>query len=88
MPSVVPFLNLCYEVSRRYKFDKRILLDTEGNVIMDFSPKELKQPLARRDTGTSILLSIHKNSMTLVPDLRTTSKIGHTRTIKTSKARD
>lgn len=37
MPFAVPFPNLCYKVSKKCKLDKRVLLDTEGNIIMDFS---------------------------------------------------
>lgn len=37
MPFAVPFPDLCYEVSRKCEYDKRVLRDTEGNVIMDFS---------------------------------------------------
>lgn len=40
MPFVIPFTDLCYEVSKKCKLDKRVLLDTEGNVIMNFSPFE------------------------------------------------
>lgn len=42
MPFVIPFPNLCYEVSKKCKLDKRILLDTKGNVIMDFSPSRIE----------------------------------------------
>lgn len=38
MPFAVPFLYVCSEVARKCDFSKRILQDTEGNVIMDFSP--------------------------------------------------
>lgn len=48
---VVQFPNLCYEVAKHCKLDKRHLLDTEGNVIMDFSPKGIKNALCWRRYG-------------------------------------
>lgn len=42
MPFVVSFTDLCYEVSKKCKLDKRVLLDTEVNVIMDFSPSRVE----------------------------------------------
>lgn len=42
MHFVVPFPNLCYEVSKKCKLDKRVFVDTEGNVIMDFSPSGIE----------------------------------------------
>lgn len=37
MPFAVPFLDLCSEVARKCEYDKRVLRDTKGNVIMDLS---------------------------------------------------
>lgn len=42
MPFAIPFPNLCYEVSKKCKLDKRVLLDIEGNVIMDFFPSGIE----------------------------------------------
>jgi len=42
MPFAIPFLDLCYEIAKRCRFDKRVLLDKEGNVIMDFSPNGIE----------------------------------------------
>jgi len=57
MPFVVPFPYLCYEVSKRCKYDKRVLLETEGNVIMDFCPKRIEATFGWKRYGDDYTLA-------------------------------
>lgn len=51
MPFDVSFPDLCYEVSKRCRFNKRILLDTKGNVVMDFSHEGIEVAFGRKRYG-------------------------------------
>lgn len=57
MPFAVPLPDSCYEVAKRCKLDKRVLLDTEGNVIMDFTPAGIEAAFGWRRYGDDYTLA-------------------------------
>lgn len=57
MPFAVPFPDLCSEVAKKCEYDKRVLRDTEGNVIMDFSPAGVEATFGWKRYGDDYTLA-------------------------------
>lgn len=57
MPFVIIFPNLCYEIAKNYKQNKRIILDTKRNVIMDFTQSGIKASFGWRIYGDEFIES-------------------------------
>lgn len=43
IPFAAPFLELCFEIGQLWQKGDRVLKDIKGDIIMDFSPKAIKE---------------------------------------------